>query len=214
MVSLTIIIFSNLGMKPICFAAMEKRSREAYIFLFNGLKQASAAIGFNLSPSLHMMDFEVAAAQASKNVFINTSISFCHFHFAKSIWRNIRKNGEFNALLRKLPADQFKLTYILLKFDTDLGLVTISRTEQVRREIANVIALPLIPSSLVCNRFETIRADLHSINSTFSSFIKYFRRTYVNSTRFPIQTWNHYDFLGTRPRTNNHLEGAHRQLKT
>ena len=84
----------NEGMKPVCFAAMEKRTIEGYTILFNALKHASAHVGLDLTPTSHMMDFEEAAAKASKNVFPDTKISFCHFHFARSIWRNIQKRSE------------------------------------------------------------------------------------------------------------------------
>jgi hypothetical protein len=84
---------SNQGMKPICYAAMEKRSIKAYTILFNALKEAATKIGFDLTPTDHMIDFEIAAARASKIVFPKTSISFCHFHFAQAIWRNIQKKS-------------------------------------------------------------------------------------------------------------------------
>jgi hypothetical protein len=81
-------------MKPVCFAAMENRSMEAYTILFTALKQASANVGFDLHSISHMMDFEVAAVKASKKIFADVKISFCHFHFAKAIWRKIQKTSE------------------------------------------------------------------------------------------------------------------------
>jgi len=79
--------------------------------------------------------------------------------------------------------------------------------------IANLIALPMIPKYSVRQRFDLIKQQLHSINPLFDSFLMYFQRTYINSSRFPIISWNHFDYLGTRPRTNNHVEGTHRQMK-
>lgn len=79
----------TLGMKPICFAAMQKRTFKSYRNLFRGLKEACRRAGFDLSPVAHLMDFEYAAARASKEVFPQTKQIFCHFHFAKSIWRNL-----------------------------------------------------------------------------------------------------------------------------
>lgn len=71
----------------------------------------------------------------------------------------------------------------------------------------------MIPVHLVKGRFEWISKQLHAQNVLFDSFVVYLQRTYINSKRFPINSWNHYNDLGTRPRTNNHLEGSHRQLK-
>lgn len=93
-------------------------------------------------------------------------------------------------------------------------LVVLSREPLIRREIANIIALPLLPSNLVRPRFKIIAKCLSKASNLFDTFIKYINRTYLNNIRFKIQSWNHYDHLGTRPRTNSHLEGTHRQFKT
>ncbi|CAF3137818.1 unnamed protein product [Rotaria sp. Silwood2] len=148
--------------------------------------EAAATYGINLAPSFHMIDFESAAAKASKKVFDSTNISYCHFHFAKAIWRKLQK----------------------------LNLVSQIREKKMKRHIANLIALPMIPTYLVRQRFDLISRQLLSDNPSFKRFILYLQRTYINSKIFLISSWNHYNYLGTRPRTNNHLEGNHRQLKT
>ena len=95
-----------------------------------------------------------------------------------------------------------------------LDLAALAKQNAAHREIANIIALPLIPSERVRRRFHHVSMKLISVSSLFIPFINYIRRTYLNSSRFPIKSWNHYDYLGTCPRTNNHLEGTHRQYKT
>ena len=94
----------------------------------------------------------------------------------------------------------------------DLDLVTQVREKEMKRHIANLIALPMIPIHLVRRRFDLINRRLLSDNQSFNRLILYLQSTYINSDQFPISSWNHYDFLGTRSRTNNHLEGTHRQL--
>jgi hypothetical protein len=71
----------------------------------------------------------------------------------------------------------------------------------------------MLPIHLVNQRFESITKQLHFKSELFDPFISYFRKTYIKSKRFPITAWNHYNHLGIRPRTNNHLEASHRQLK-
>lgn len=88
-----IVHFFIEGMKAVCYSATQNRKEETYIALFKALKDAASALGINLSPSLHMIDFEIAAATASRKVFIHTDITFCHFHFAKAIWRGIKKRS-------------------------------------------------------------------------------------------------------------------------
>jgi hypothetical protein len=98
----------GLGMKAICYAATEKRKLSTYITLFRSLKEAAATIGINLAPSSHMMDFETAAATASKTIFDGIKISFCHFHLAQSIWRKLQKESKFHYF----PSLNFNTSYI------------------------------------------------------------------------------------------------------
>ncbi|CAF3900866.1 unnamed protein product [Rotaria sordida] len=176
---------ADTGMKSICYSATTKKDVRTYLTLFQSLKDAAAVLGINLAPSSHMIDFESAAAIASKKVFNNVNISFCHFHFAKSIWRNLKNKN----------------------------LALEARKTDIKNYIADIIALPMVPVHLVRQRFDSISRELHMKNLFFNSFISYVRRTYINSKNFPIHSWNHFNFLGTRPRTNNHVEGSHRQLK-
>ncbi len=71
----------------------------------------------------------------------------------------------------------------------------------------------MVPIHLVNQQSESISKELHFENDLFDPFILYFRKTYIKSKIFPISAWNHYNHLGTQPRTNNHVEGSHRQLK-
>ena len=87
------------------------------------------------------------------------------------------------------------------------------REEEIKRHIAYLIALPMVPTYLVHQRFDLISRQLLSDGQSFNRFVSYVQRTYINSKTFPIFDWNHYNFLGNRPRTNNHLKGTHRQLK-
>ena len=81
------------GMKAVCYSATQNRNEKTYITVFNALKDALLALGINFSPLLHMIDFEYAASMASKKIFVDTEITFCHFHFAKAIWRGIKKRS-------------------------------------------------------------------------------------------------------------------------
>ncbi|CAF1366630.1 unnamed protein product [Didymodactylos carnosus] len=40
----------------------------------------------------------------------------------------------------------------------------------------------------------------------------YVLRNYIDCPRYPIEKWNHFNLIQDRPRTNNHVEGYHRQL--
>ena len=66
----------------------------------------------------------------------------------------------------------------------------------------------MLPTHWVLQQFDLISKQLHSESESFDSFFSYFRQTYIKSKRFPMVAWNHDDYLGTRPRTNNHVEGC------
>ncbi|CAF4142991.1 unnamed protein product, partial [Rotaria sordida] len=186
-----IIVFASktslryLGMKPVCYAATEKKDLKTYLTLFQSLKDAAITFGINIAPSSHLIDFEIAASKASKTIFNNTDISYCHFHFTQAIWRKIK----------------------------NLNLIIEAREKNIQKHIVDLIGLPMVPTNLVRERFEIISQELCWEDLSFKPFISYLRRTYINSKQFPITSWNHYNYLGTRSRTNNHLEGSHRQLK-
>ena len=94
-----------------------------------------------------------------------------------------------------------------------LDLVSQVHETDVRKYIADLISLPMVPKHRVRQAFDINSQQLCSEYPIFKSFILYVRRTFINNKRYTIDTWNHFDFLGIRPRTNNHVEGCHRQLK-
>ena len=61
---------------------------------------------------------------------------------------------------------------------------------------------------------EQIIDVLSNIDSKFDRLTDYVLNTYVEDVRFAFNIWNHFDLIVERSRTNNHLEGWHRQLNT
>jgi hypothetical protein len=92
------------------------------------------------------------------------------------------------------------------------GLKRLSKEEHIRRQIANAISLPLVPQNEINNFMEQIIDVLGNIDSKFDKFTDYVLKNYVEDARFTSDIWNHFDSIGVRSRTNNHLEGWHRQL--
>ena len=87
-----------------------------------------------------------------------------------------------------------------------------AKEENIRRQIANIIALTLVPPNQVNNCMENILDELSNYDSKLLKLTDYIIKYCVEDLRFPISMWNHFDTIGERPRTNNHLEGYHRQL--
>ena len=46
---------------------------------------------FSLNPSPILIGFEQDAINAINNVFPQASVEGCHFHYAQSVWRQIKK---------------------------------------------------------------------------------------------------------------------------
>ncbi|CAF1419324.1 unnamed protein product, partial [Rotaria sordida] len=72
--------------------------------------------------------------------------------------------------------------------------------------------LPMVPQDEINHCMERIIDELLTINTKFDKLTDYIVNNYIDDARFPFDMWNHFDSLGQRPRTNNHLEGYHRQL--
>ncbi len=121
---------------------------------------------------------------AINHVFPQALVKGCHFHFAQNIWKKVKK----------------------------YNLVSLSKQENVRRQIANIIALPLVPPNEVNNCMERIIDELSNCDSKLDRLTDYVIKNYIEYPRFALNMWNHFDNIGERPRTNNHLEGYHRQL--
>ena len=59
---------------------------------------------------------------------------------------------------------------------------------------------------------ERIIDELCNVDSKFDKLTDYILNNNIEDARFPFHIWNHFDSIDERPRTNNYLEGYHRQL--
>ena len=92
------------------------------------------------------------------------------------------------------------------------GLVKLSKQENIRRQIANITSLPMVPKDEINHCMERIIDELCNVDSKFDKLTDYVLNNYIEDTRFPFHIWNRFHSIGERPRTNNHLEGYHRQI--
>ena len=78
---------------PGVFILMESKSERAYIDVFTTLQQ-NLPVGHRQGPEHFSVDFELASANAFKEVFTGTTEEFCFFHFAQSMWRKLQESGQ------------------------------------------------------------------------------------------------------------------------
>ena len=57
---------------------------------------------------------------------------------------------------------------------------------------------------------EKIIDELCDVNSKFDNLTDYIINNHIDDGRFSIHMCDHFDTLGIRPRTNNHLQSFHR----
>ncbi|CAF2576298.1 unnamed protein product [Rotaria sp. Silwood2] len=86
------------------------------------------------------------------------------------------------------------------------------KKQAVKREIANILSLPLLPPNKIEAAFHDSVDVLQAINPNFGPLLNYIEKTYIVNAKFKISNWNHYHTLCNLPRTNNHIEGYHRYL--
>ena len=85
----------EFSMKPIVFAALSDKHEESYLTLLQSLMVYAQTNNIVLAPTSILIDFELAAFNTFKKIFPNANILFCHFHFTKSIIKNLKKLREF-----------------------------------------------------------------------------------------------------------------------
>ncbi|CAF1022454.1 unnamed protein product [Didymodactylos carnosus] len=107
------------------------------------------------------------AYNAFSDVYPNAMVNGCYFHFTKNIWKRIKK----------------------------LGLVRDCKKEEIRREIANIMSLPLLPTNELNNSMELIIDTLSNTDDKYIKLTDYVIITYI-SGKFDIQFWNLYDTIG------------------
>ncbi|CAF4835054.1 unnamed protein product, partial [Rotaria sp. Silwood1] len=153
-------------------------------FLFCNSPTPRKVIAFASEQGLKLLVFEQGMINAINDIFPHALVKGCHFHYAQNIWKKVKKSN----------------------------LVTLSKEENICRQIANIVALPLIPPNEVYNSTEKIIDELCDYDSKLYKLTDYVLKNYIDDARFSLHMWNHFDTIGERPRTNNHLEGYHRQL--
>ncbi|CAF1513200.1 unnamed protein product [Rotaria sordida] len=110
----------------------------------------------------------------------------------------------FNAFRRMFPNANilfchFHFAKNIMKYLKQLQL----KKETVKREIANILSLPLLPTNKIISAFYDSKDVLQSMNLNFQKFLNYIEKTYIINAQFNSLNWNHYVTLSNRPRTNN-----------
>ncbi|CAF3898836.1 unnamed protein product [Rotaria sordida] len=93
------------------------------------------------------------------------------------------------AIYAALPNKKFDTYDIflneLIMYAKSYGLITYSKDDEVRRQISNILMLPLLPPEEIDLAFADIIEDLSSINEKCLKLTDYILRTYIEEALFP-----------------------------
>ena len=151
------------------------------------------------NPEKILLDFEVAAHNAFRAVYRNTSISGCFFHLGQRIQRKVSDVG----LKRRFESD-----------------------EEFSMMVRSLSALAFVPPNQVGNVFnqlsEAFPGEDDQDFDQITELLLYFETTYIRNrgrlgqvrpARYPAVVWNHtHQALDCLPKTTNCVEGFHNAL--
>eukprot|EP00102_Acyrthosiphon_pisum_P017587 XP_008189050.1 PREDICTED: uncharacterized protein LOC103311248 [Acyrthosiphon pisum] len=181
---------------PLVFALVPNKTRGSYTKIINELLNLEK----NLRPASVMVDFEQALLGAITDVFKDTRIRGCFFHFGQCIWRKIQCIPEIRE------------KYIS---NADFAL-----------NVKQLMALAFVPIPDVEEKFDELMSQRFFVENEELLFplTDYFEDTWIGRpnrrrTRrpptFSLALWNQYDAtLADLPKTNNSVEGWHRAFSS
>lgn len=138
----------NNEMMPVVYVLTPSKSKKSYKLILECLLHFES----RLNPLSLMVDYEKSFLDDCDEIFPNTEIHGCHFHFSQCIWRKVQKYG-----FRQRYSDDKHFALNIKKF----------------------IALSFVPSDKVIMVYELLISSDSIINmkQELKEFIQYFEKT-------------------------------------
>ncbi|KAH7662589.1 hypothetical protein AAVH_43449, partial [Aphelenchoides avenae] len=192
-------VHANIGSSsvPAAYMLLQNRQQATYERALRALVNHGNLR--DVAPTTFMHDFELAAILAIKDVFPDSLIRLCLFHFAQALWRKIQELG----LVPLYKAN--KKARILLRCFGALATVPVGDVERALELILQAIRQMLHETHEIPDEYEL----------ALIRFEDYFKNTYVQrpdaaAPRFRPALWNCFmAILQELHRTNNAVEGWH-----
>lgn len=173
---------------PLVWCLLPNKSLATYIELFTAIRQALMTRYEDGATKAHtfLTDFELAAMNAIKQVFVGSRLKGCTFHFRQALMKHV----------------------------TDLGLRPAYSTDPIVQDwIRQIMGLTLLPQTMISGVWERMKhppmVGDQMLLSKMTSFSHYFQSTWISGS-YPTDVWCHFDNIG--PRTTNLAEGWHSSL--
>ena len=176
------------GTIPVLYSLLPDKFKKTYTSLFNELRNLCIKHDLILNPKLITLDFEQGCLNSLYNVFPNSCIKGCNFHFNKCIFKKITD----------------------LEWQPEYYASSIDDPNSIKALYQQTCALAFVPISTIDHLWYTIMDTFDHIQGVHA-FFDYVTDTWVDhDSLFPRKQWNDYCFPGLR--TNNGLEGWHHRL--
>lgn len=166
--------------RPLAFALMESKDTKTYENLFRLLKLKIPS----LSPSDIMLDFEISARNAARNIFPGVKVHGCMFHFCQALRRRYMDDSDVKSLILK-------------------------NVPNAKLVIKMFMRLAFLPANQIPAGISAIKEKqrVWKFEKKFEAFNKYFDRTW-NGT-FKPQEWSGH---ALDQKTNNYMESLNSTL--
>ena len=145
-------------------------------------------------PLSFSIDFEMAIMNSVQNIWPETILKGCYFHFRQNLWRQIQQLG----------------------FVTDYN-----NDEEAKKFFRWFAVLAFVPLDDVIKAYDLLLIMNKPLTAKFKTFVTYFETNYIgskkrgrnggrNEPRFPRIMWNvHLRTVNGEVRTSNNVEGWH-----
>ena len=172
-------------MVPLCICLLPSKTGATYKRMFSLIKNVSVQLGHQFNPGTFCIDYESAVITAIDELFPNSRVRGCLFHYSQALWRYVQTCG------------------LVQRYRND---------DNFNRLVRRAFALPLVPPASIDDVW--LRAMDEEPDPEVERFKDYVTTTWVDNltARFPYEIWNQYDNIGGI-RTTNNLESWHSKMK-
>ena len=177
---------------PLLSALLPNKKTDTYREMFQALRTAlTSRYGSHGAVHTFLTDFELAAINSIQEIFPETRVKGCSFHFRQALIRRIQLEGLTAAYE---SATEYPTT---------------------RAWLRQLMAMTMLPSFAVSIVWTALRSppatNSPALDAKCNAFASYFEATWITGD-FPPTLWTHFDNDG--PRTTNVAEGYHNSLNT
>lgn len=147
----TNLLFCSLQIFPVVYALLTKRSKDAYIALFQYIEERIC----HLEPVSIMCDYEFPLRNALSRIYSHCIRWPSHFHLVQAARRHALSLPQFFDAINA-DARQFRLFHKLMH-------------------------LPLLPAELMAQGFDLVCAEASTFGDSFGQFVDYVKLAWISN---------------------------------